>query len=106
MSADAICLEDKSENTLENMLYSKKLIDQAGGGKALFSTTSYHVFRSGVWANRAGLKAEGIGSRTVWWYWPNAFIRECLGLLKFRWKQEILFLLALLLFYGSLAVIL
>ncbi len=106
VSADAICLEDKSENTLENMLYSKKLIDQAGGGKALFSTTSYHVFRSGVWANRAGLKAEGIGSRTVWWYWPNAFIRECLGLLKFRWKQEILFLLALLLFYGSLAVIL
>ncbi len=106
VSAEAIRIEGKSENTLQNMIYSKKLIDEAGGGKALFSTTSYHVFRSGVWANRAGLRAEGIGSRTVWWYWPNAFIRECLGLLKFRWKQEILLLIVLLLFYGLLAVIL
>ena len=52
----------------------------------------------------AGLKAEGIGGKTRWWFWPNAFIRECVGLLQKRWKQEILFLLLLILFFGGLSM--
>ncbi len=104
---EMILCEDKSTNTLENMMYSKALIDaQAPGSRVAFATTNYHVFRSGVWANRAGLKAEGMGSPTVWWYWPNAFMRECLGLMKYRWKQELLLLALLMLFYGALTMIL
>ena len=75
-------------------------------GKTVFSTTSYHVFRSGVWANLAGFPAEGIGIKTKWWFWPNAFMRECLGLIKNRWKQELLLLLLLNLFFGALSMIL
>ena len=99
--------ETASKNTLENMSFSKKIIRESSpDAKVVFSTTSYHVFRSGIWANLAGLPAEGIGSKTKWWYWPNAFMRETAGLLRKRWKQEILLLVVLLVWFGTLSMIL
>ena len=54
----------------------------------------------------AGLPAEGIGSRTKWWFWPNAFMRETIALLQKRWKQEILLLAVLLVYFGTLSMLL
>lgn len=86
------------------MGYSKKLIEaRTSDAKVAYATTNYHVFRSGVWAGLAGLHAEGIGSRTKWWFWPNAFMRECLGLLKNRWKQELLIMIAIMVFLGLIS---
>jgi vancomycin permeability regulator SanA len=97
--------EDRSTNTFQNMAFSKVLTDAVNpGGKVAFATTNYHVFRSGVWARLAGLEAEGMGARTRWWYWPNAFMRECAGLLARRWKQELLMVVGLVLFFGALTV--
>ena len=46
-----IILEDKSTSTFENMKFSKeKISDDA---KVLFSTSDYHVLRSGIIAARA-----------------------------------------------------
>ena len=93
---DRILPETRSRNTFENMAFSKKIIEETRPeGKAVFATTNYHVFRSGDWAVKAELRAEGIGGKTRWWFWPNAFMRECVGLLQRRWKQELI-LLALL----------
>lgn len=99
-----ICMEDRSRNTYQNMAFSREIIGNSA--KVAYATTNYHVFRSGVWASLAGLSAEGIGSTTRWWYWPNAFMRECLGLLKNRWKQELLGLMVLIVFYFALSAIL
>lgn len=97
--------EELSRNTYENMCFSRKIIDQMHpGAKAAFATTSYHVFRSGVWAAEAGVKAEGLGSRTKWWYWPNAFMRETLGLLQKRWKSETVMLILLIAFFSVLTI--
>ena len=102
-----ILAETASKNTLENMSFSKKIIRESSpDAKVVFSTTSYHVFRSGLWANLAGFPAEGIGSKTKWWYWPNAFMRETAGLLRKRWKQEILLLVILLVWFGTLSMLL
>ena len=99
--------ETESGNTWENMVFSGRIIRNAGSdGKAVFATSSYHVFRSGLWARQAGLSAEGIGSRTKWWFWPNAFIRETAGLLQKRWRQELLFLAVLIVFFGVLSIFL
>ena len=77
-----ILAETQSANTLENMKCSKALIDaQKPGASVIFSTTNYHVFRSGILANDAGLQADGIASKTRWYFWPNAQIREYVGLL-------------------------
>ncbi len=104
---DLIYPECRSANTYENMKFSKKIVDGLGpGAKAVFATTDYHVFRSGVWANLAGLKAEGIGAKIKWWYWPNAFMRECAGLLARRWRTELLLLAALVLLFGTLSMVL
>ena len=99
--------ETRAENTFQNMAYSAEIIrEHMPEGKTVFATTNYHVFRSGVWAVQAGLPAEGIGSRTKWWFWPNAFMRETAGLLQRRWKQELLLLAVLLVFFGLLSMIL
>ena len=89
------------------MVFSGEIIRETDPeGKVAFATSSYHVFRSGLLARQAGLSAEGVGSRTKWWFWPNAFMRETAGLLQRRWKQELLFLLLLIAFFGLLSVIL
>lgn len=97
--------ECQSRNTYQNMQFSRALIEEkAPGAKVVYATTNYHVFRSGVWANLAGLPAEGVGSRTKWWYWPNAFMRECVGLMLNRIPQELMLLAAMLAFFGMLSV--
>ena len=99
--------ESQSRNTYQNMSFSGKIMDELKpGGKAVFATTNYHVFRSGIWAQQAGLRAEGIGGRTRWWFWPNAFMRECAGLLQRRWKQELLLLALMMAFFGVLSLVL
>lgn len=79
--SERILLEDRSTNTLQNMEYSKRVIsEKMPGAKAAFSTTGYHVFRSLLWASRCGFDCEGMGSHTKWYYYPNAYLREILGL--------------------------
>jgi len=72
-----ILIEDKSTSTLENMKFSNKIIiSEKKDAKISFSTTNYHVFRSGVIANGCGIDCEGMGSKTKWYYYTNALIRE------------------------------
>jgi len=59
------------------MKYSKERIDKINNkGNIVFSTTNYHVFRSGVIASNQGIDCEGIGSKTKWYFYTNALIRE------------------------------
>ena len=104
---ERIVAECESVNTFQNMRNSRMILESINPeGKTLFATTSYHVFRSGIWAAQAGLTAEGIGSKTRWWFWPNAFMRECGGLLLKRWKQEVLLAVLLAVYFSLLSMIL
>ena len=90
---NCIIREDQSRNTYQNMEFSKRIIEErTKDAKVAFATTNYHVFRSGLWANLAGLPAEGVGGVTKWWFWPNAFMRECIGLMANRVRQEMVLL--------------
>ena len=61
---EAILKEERSTTTLENMRFSKALIDERmQDARVVFATTNYHVFRSGIWAQLAGLEAEGERNR-------------------------------------------
>ena len=98
--------QDSSQFLHEGTKTFRQSCSQPDGQSArvIYVTTNYHVFRSGVWANLAGLPAEGAGSRTKWWFWPNAFIRECVGLFCNRIRQEIALLIVLGLFFGALSM--
>ena len=89
ISSKDIIVEDKSKNTYQNLKFSKQKIDEDNkDGKIIFSTTNYHVFRSGVIANNEGIDCEGMGSKTKWYFYTNALIRESIANLFNQRKQH------------------
>ncbi len=85
--------EDRSRDTYENMKFSKEKIRAVNpDGKVAFSTTNYHVFRSGLCARRVKMRAVGMGAGTKWYFWPNAAVREFVGLLTQHWDKQALIL--------------
>ena len=105
--AEQIIMEDKSKNTFENMLFSKeKVLAADPNGKVAFSTTNYHVFRSGLYARRVKMRAQGMGAPTKWYFWPNASVREFVGLLTEHRLKQALILVGLILFYIGMTVLL
>ena len=90
---ERIIEEDRSTSTFENMKFSKEKIWAVNPqGKVAFATTNYHVFRSGLCARRVKMRAVGMGAKTKWYFWPNASVREFVGLLtEHRLKQALIF---------------
>ncbi len=75
--------EKASVNTYENMLFARRLIDEAQpGAKVCVATTNYHVLRSVMLARKAGLDAEGLASTTKWYFWPNGLAREIIAIVS------------------------
>ena len=98
-----ILMEDRSRNTYENMRFSKDLIDAVNPeAKVAFSTTNYHVFRSGIMARRVKLKAQGMGAKTKWYFWPNAAVREFAGLLSQHKGKQAIILISMVAIYVGL----
>ena len=90
-----IIMENQSVNTQENMRFSlQKIKADCKHPHIIFSTSNYHVLRSGIISRNEGLHAEGIGCQTKWYFWPNAFIREFVGLLASKWRQHVLWMAA------------
>ncbi|MBZ3776561.1 YdcF family protein [Lentilactobacillus otakiensis] len=85
-------IEDQSVNTLQNMKFSKALIDRDFGSekaRIAFVTSNYHTLRAGILAHEVGINAFGIGSKTPFYYLPNAVIREYLALVVMHKKFHI-----------------
>lgn len=103
---DQVIEEDRSANTYENMKFSKQIIDSIDPeSKVIFATNGFHVFRSGLKARRVGLKATGIGSSTRWYFWPNASIREFVGLLASHKLKQAAVLISIFMTYVALIYI-
>ena len=107
IAAENILCEDRSTSTIENMRFSNRII-KAGCDepKIAFSTSNYHVLRSGMIAMSEGINAEGIGCKTKWYFWPNAFIREFAGLLVAKRRQHILWVLLLIAVFALINMLL
>ncbi len=88
-----ILREDKSTTTMENMRFSKAVIETHGGDinekKVAFATTNYHVFRGYIYSQKCGIDARGISAKTKVWFYPNAFLREFVGLLDDQKRKHI-----------------
>ncbi len=83
--------EKLSVNTFENFAFSKKIIEEQNkNAKIAFATTNYHMFRSGLLAQQNGIDAEGIASKTKWYFWPNGFAREIVAIFNMTKKQHII----------------
>ena len=88
---DDIILEDRSATTLENLRFSKEIIDSREGRKyTALVTSNYHVYRALRYCRRVGLKCKGIGSHVAFYFWPSALIREFIAIHTEK-KHAILF---------------
>ena len=104
--AERIIEENRSVNTAENMRFSKeKIIARNPGAKVAFSTTNYHVFRSGLLARRVKMRAVGMGAETKWYFWPNAAVREFAGLLSAHRGKQALILVCMVVIYIVLTLV-
>ena len=74
---EKIIMEDRSATTLENLQFSKEIIDGREGRKyTALVTSNYHVYRALRYCRKIGLECTGIGSHVAMYYWPSALIRE------------------------------
>ena len=102
---ERILMEDQSVNTYQNLLFSKRKMDETdkdGGYKAAFATTAYHIFRGYVLSRKIGMDhIQGIAAKTKWYFHINAFLREFIGLLaQEKWKHLLMILAIMLVILG------
>ena len=103
---DRIIEEDRSTDTLENMRFSRDKIRAVDpDARIAFSTTNYHVFRSGLFARYVKMRAVGMGADTKWYFWPNAAVREFVGLLTQHRDKQVLILGSMAIFYIVLTLL-
>lgn len=98
-------LEENSTTTYENMLFSKKIIQNRSKDKkckVIYATNNFHLLRAGIFARQVGLHAPGISAKTAAYYYPNALIREFIATLFINKKRH--FIATGLLLILSLAV--
>ncbi|MBR2810347.1 MAG: YdcF family protein [Solobacterium sp.] len=96
VNPEDIIEEDRSMDTRENIINSKKIIDaQEGRKRTALISSNYHVYRCLVLAKQEGLRCTGIGSHVAWYYWPSALIREFVAVIVIP-ENLILFLIGLI----------
>lgn len=101
---DRILSEEESTTTKENFLFSKRLMDAHADGKryrCIFSTSSYHLYRAGLYAKQAGLQIRGLGAKTAFYFLPNAVLREYIAYLVMRKKRFIIIAVVLFMLVGG-----
>ena len=92
------------------MKFSKKVIEEDAGDLKntgiAFSTTNYHVFRGYTLAEKLGMKVKGLSAKTKLYFFPNAFLREFIGLIYEQKIRHLFFMISGIIFFASLYFIL
>lgn len=86
IDTERIIAETEAEDTVENIHFSKEIMDRASEADTLrigIVTNNFHVFRGLHLAKKyMGNEVFGIAAYTVPWYLPNNMIRECFGIAR------------------------
>lgn len=77
--------EDRSTSTRENLLYSKKIIEEKNlDPQVIIVTNEFHEYRASVIAEHTGVKPSAVCGQTAWWLLPTYYLRELYGIV-FEW---------------------
>jgi uncharacterized SAM-binding protein YcdF (DUF218 family) len=77
-----ILLETKSTSTVENIMYSKKLIPE-NLKKGLIVSNDFHLFRAKMIARDQGIELEGLPAKTPTVALAKSYTREYLAITKY-----------------------
>jgi len=96
--AESIVPEVRSSTTMENLRFSKELIESRGGAKRIALVSSnYHIYRCIVYASKLKMKCTGIGAKVALYYWPSAVLREFVAI--YTMKKQLILILAGYIFF-------
>lgn len=74
---ERLLLEDQATDTVENLTYSFKMIEQEiENSEVILVTSKFHILRSKMIARELGYQVEGIGARTLPFLIPTYYLRE------------------------------
>ena len=59
----------------------------------------------GLFARRVKMRAVGMGARTKWYFWPNAAVREFVGLLSAHRVKQAAVLGAMIVIYVIMTLV-
>lgn len=80
IAPERIILEENSTSTRENMLFSKKILEERGiKGEISIVSNEYHLLRARTIAKEQGLNVKCCAARTVRFYLPAYWVREIFG---------------------------
>ena len=80
---ERIYIEDKSEDTQQNLVFAKEIIDENGlSSEAVIITSGFHMYRGLARAEESGIEPHALACKTPLWLWPAAYIREMYGILE------------------------
>ncbi len=83
IDAGRIYLEEQATNTLENLHYSREIIQEEGLRDTLvIISDGFHQFRSRLIASKLELESYAVSANTDFWLIPCYAVREVLSLIK------------------------
>ncbi|GAA2520709.1 YdcF family protein [Rarobacter incanus] len=78
-----IRLERRSRTTMENLEFSRELLRASGPDSPVaIATSSFHAFRAAIFMRKMKWRGYAVGSPTAGYYWPTAFLREYIAVLR------------------------
>lgn len=85
ISTERIIMEDRAEDTEQNIQYSQALLRQRGlGERVVIISDGFHQLRAKLWAKEQGMEVYAISSRTPLSLLPTFCLREMFGILGQR----------------------
>ena len=85
VSSERIHMEDQAASTLENLRFSKAIIEAHGGPGGVpiaVLSNEFHLFRVSMIAARLNMRVAGISAHTPWYLLPNVLLREYFAVFK------------------------
>lgn len=82
IAENRIIIEDKSKSTKENLINSKKIINDETKTIGIV-TNNFHMYRALLIAKKENINAYGVVASSKALYLPNNLLREFLALIKY-----------------------
>ncbi|MEL7978040.1 YdcF family protein [Isoptericola sp. F-RaC21] len=83
--ADRVLVEDKARTTRENLTLGVAVLREHGTpGPYLLATNNYHAPRAAMEAMDLGLDVHAVGAPTAGYFFPSAYLREFVAVLRRR----------------------
>ncbi len=85
IASERLYKEEASTTTRENLLFSKRLIEEQGLNPVIaIATSEYHEYRAGLIADSLGIAHAAVPGKTALWLFPTYYVRELYAIL-YEW---------------------